>query len=122
MAFKPDVSISVGLAVGALVYGVYSNATPTLADIRAGAPNDDQINSASKGAFITSMAVVGGVSLLARDPTIFVIGGAIALAIEWSHRHANALDPMSGKLTVPQMFQGAGTPISDGMLDQSPVG
>lgn len=122
MALKPDASLSMGLACGALVYGVYSNATPTIADIRGSAPNDPQLYGASKGAFLTSVTVVSAISLLARDPTIFCIGGAVALALEWQNRHANAVDPESGSIVVPLQYVGSGGEVSDGMLTDSPIG
>jgi hypothetical protein len=96
MSLKPEVSLTVGLAVGALVYGVYSNALPTVADIRVSNESDPDIAAAEQLAAWTSAAVVAGVSLIAKDPTVFVIGGSMVIALSWWHRHANEVNPLSG--------------------------
>jgi hypothetical protein len=100
MALKPEISIPVGLATAALVYAVYSNATPSITEIRAAKPMDTDVEASRKLAAWTSAGIVGGVSLVAKDPTIFIIGGSMVIVLDWWHRHANAVDPMTGKATV----------------------
>lgn len=96
MALKPEISLGVGLATAAVVYGVYQNATPTIADIRAGSPNDEIVEGTRKMAAWTAAAVVAGISLIARDPTVFIIGGTMVVGLDWWHRHANAYNPDTG--------------------------
>jgi hypothetical protein len=98
---KPETSILVGLSVGAVVYSVYSNATPTIADIRSAPPNDTNIANSRKQAAFMSAGLVGAISLIAKDPTIFIIGGAIIIGMDWWTRHANAVNPKTGSLTGP---------------------
>lgn len=100
MALKPEVSISVGLATAALVYSVYSNATPSITEIRAAKPNDSDVEASRKLAAWTSAGVVAAVSLISKDPTVFILGGAMVVAVDWWHRHANAVNPMVGKATA----------------------
>lgn len=95
---KPEVSIPAGLATAAVVYGVYSNALPNAADIRTAPPQNTDVDAARKQAAWTSAAVVGAVSLMAGDPTIFVIGGAVLVALDWMTRHADAVNPITGKV------------------------
>jgi hypothetical protein len=101
MALKPNESIMAGLAITALVYGVYSNATPTITEIRAAKPGDTDVEASRKMAAWTAGSVVAGVSLIAKDPTIFIIGGSAVIIIDWWHRHANAVDPRSGRAVAP---------------------
>lgn len=96
MALKAETSLTVGLATAAVVYSVYSNALPTVADIRVGDANDDHIARAEQLAAWTAAGVVAGVALIAKDPTVFVMGGTMVVALAWWHRHANAVDPISG--------------------------
>lgn len=103
---KPEVSITVGLAVGALVYGVYSNALPTVADIRVGQAADPDVAAAEQLAAWTSAAVVAGVSLIAKDPTVFIIGGSMVIALSWWHRHANHVNPLTGLASMAGMDDG----------------
>lgn len=100
MALRSEVSIGMGLAVAALVYGVYSNVTPNMADIRAAEPGNGDVDSTRKQAAWMSAGVVSGVSLIAKDPTIFVIGGSMVIALDWFHRHANEVDPRTGRAAV----------------------
>ena len=87
------------LAVGAVVYGVYANATPTQADIRSlpGATKD--IQRAERTATWTSAGIVAAISLLAKDPTVFVIGGALTIGMAWWHRHSDLVDRSAQRAT-----------------------
>ena len=107
MALKPEISISVGLATAALVYSVYSNATPSITEIRAAKPGDSDVEASRKLAAWTSAGVVAAVSLIAKDPTVFILGGGMVVAVDWWHRHANMVNPIVGKATV--MFNTSGT-------------
>jgi hypothetical protein len=100
---KPEASISVGLATAALVYGIYSNALPSITDIRTADPGDRDVAGAERGAAWTAAAAVAGVSLIAKDPTVFIIGGSMVVALSWFHRHANEVNPLTG---VAAMFGG----------------
>lgn len=93
MALKIEASVLGGLATGALVYGTYQMALPTTADVRSLEANNTDIDRSEKVAAWTSAAVVSGVSLIARDPTIFVIGGTMMIGLSWMHRHASAVTP-----------------------------
>lgn len=97
MALKAEVSIPVAAATCAMVYGLYSNATPSVADIRVAPAQDQDIDASRKMAAWSAAAVVCGVSLLAKDPTIFVLGGGTILILDWWTRHANAVKPETGK-------------------------
>lgn len=97
---KAEVSVPAALAVAALVGGIYANATPTLADIRGVEPGNPNVAASRKQAAWLAAAAVSGISLLAKDPTIFVMGGAMVIAFDWFHRHADRVDPTTGKASV----------------------
>jgi len=97
---KPEVSLGVAAATGALVYGLYTQFTPTIADMRVAPPGDTNIEASRKAAAWMSATIVGAVSLIAKDPTIFTIGGLMIIFMDWSTRHANAVDPKTGKATT----------------------
>ena len=94
MALKIETSVLAGLATGTLVYGIYQAALPTTADIRTLEAQNTDVMKTEKIAAWTSAAVVSGVSLIAKDPTIFVIGGTVMVALSWMNRHANAVTPV----------------------------
>lgn len=112
MNLKPEVSLGVGLATAAVVGGVYVNALPTLAEVRISKPQDQDLEAARKVAAWTSAAIVGGISLLAKDPTVFIVGGAMVIITDWWYRHANVVNPMWGKATVGAALGSAG-PVTE---------
>lgn len=101
MALKPEISLPVGLATAAVVYGIYMNALPPVVDLRATPANDSQVASTEKAAAWTAAAVVGGISLIAKDATVFIIGGSMIVALSWWNKHANMVDPQFG-MAVPK--------------------
>jgi hypothetical protein len=101
MALKREVSLGVGLATAALVWGVYNTALPSIADVRVGAPGDRDIAASERTATWTAAAAVAGISLLAKDPTVFVLGGSMVVALAWWHRHSNQYNPSTGGAFTP---------------------
>jgi hypothetical protein len=85
---KPEASIGVGLAVCTVVYAIHSNFTPSVADLQALPAGNQDVDAAERKATWLSAGVVAGVSLLAKDPTIFVLGSTAAIALAWFSRHA----------------------------------
>lgn len=86
MALRPEASVGVGLATAALVASIYSRHLPTSADLRVADQGDPDAESARKQAMWASAGVVAAISLMTKDPTIFVIGGAMTVAIDWADR------------------------------------
>lgn len=114
---KAEVSIVAGLSTAAIVYAVYANATPTIADIRVGQPHDADIEASRKLAAWTSAGIVAGVSLIAKDATIFIMGGAMIIGLDWWHRHANEVTPLTGRATAPDTV-----PVETQMNDEAAYG
>jgi hypothetical protein len=94
---KPEGSMMAGLATAAVVYGVYQSALPSIADARSAQPGNQDLQAAERSAGFISTGVVAGVSLIAKDPTIFILGGSMVVAMAWWHRHADMVKPELGK-------------------------
>ena len=94
---KNETSVIAGLATAAVVVAVYQGALPSFADERVSPPHDDDLAGSEKSAAWTAAALVGGISLITQDPTIFVMGAGTIIALSWLHRHANAFDPLTGR-------------------------
>lgn len=107
---KPEVSLGVALATGAVVYGIYQRATPTHADIRSLQANNADINAAERQATWTAAGVVGAISLIAHDPTVFTVGGLMIIAEAWKHRHANMVDSTLGRPVPTNVTPATATP------------
>ena len=113
-------SIVAGLSVATVVYATYSRATPSVADMRVGKAGDDDIESARKQAAWISAGVVGAVALIAKDPNIFVMGGAMVIALDWMTRHANQVNPQSGRAST--IIRGGNLPVSTQSNDNGAYG
>ncbi len=113
MPLKNETSLMVGLATAAGVWGIHQNMLPSIADIRLGPVGDLDIDDSERAATITAMALVGGISLMAKDWTVLIIGGSAAIAMAWLTRHANTVDPRTGSATTPATEAG----MPDGSLD-----
>jgi predicted NBD/HSP70 family sugar kinase len=111
---KPEVSVGVAAAVGTLVFGIYSQATPTFADMRAVPPGDPNIDGTRKSAAWLAAVAVAGISLLTRDSTVFVVGGGMIIAMDWLTRHASEVNPGTGKvLNLPMKLAPVATNTGD---------
>ncbi|WP_369335637.1 hypothetical protein OG559_31100 (plasmid) [Micromonospora sp. NBC_01405] len=105
MGLKPESSVMIGLATAALVWSIHSNVTPTIADIRVAPPGDKDIASSRKAATMSSAAAVSAISLIAKDPTIFIIGGAMVIIADVVTRHANTINPETSRMLLPGLRQ-----------------
>lgn len=101
MALKPEMSLAASLAVMALDFGIYQLNLPTTADVKSSAPHNSAVESSRKSATWTAVSACGALSLLARDPNIFIFGAGFAVVLDWYYRHANAVSPTTGNVTMP---------------------
>lgn len=120
MGLKPEVSITTGLAVGALVWTIYNRALPADVDMRVAQPNDQDVEASRKKAAYTAAAAVSAVSLIAQDATVFILGGSMVVAVDWWARHSNAVNPELGKAFIPG-FNGV-TPNTNPALQDMTAG
>src|SRR5581483_5068418 len=98
---KPNEEIQVGALTAAIVYGIFQLNAPSLADVRVsqpGTPNAQHVHGSVKTAAWTATVVTGGLAILAKSPTIFIIGGLMTVVESWKYFHANAISPADGKV------------------------
>jgi len=101
VALKPEVSLTVAAATGALVYGIFQVELPTMTDVHAAPAHNPHVGHAVSVAGWSAAAAVAGISLLAKDPTVFVLGGALAAALTWRAKYAHMYSPETGQVTMP---------------------
>lgn len=105
---KPNEEIQVGALVAAVVYGIFQLDAPNLADVRAsqpGTPDAQHVHGSVKTAAWTAAVATAGLAILAKSPTIFIIGGVMTVAESWKYYHANAISPHTGKVPAGQQGQ-----------------
>jgi hypothetical protein len=98
---KPNEEVMAATAAVAAVLTIFSFEAPDYADVRAAQPHNAMVHKSVKGAAITSAAVVAGLALLAKSPTVYVAGGVTTAYLAWKGYRLNATEPVSGKVTVP---------------------
>ncbi len=103
---RAEVSLPVALGTGAIVWGIFGLAMPSMADVRAEEPNDRNLASAERSALVISTVVSGGIALLAADVTPFVVGGLTACLLSWMYRHHNMCDPTTQKVFNRSQYMG----------------
>jgi hypothetical protein len=104
MALKPDQSIIVAALVAAGVYGIFQHNAPNLSDVRASAPGGAasmNTHNSVKTAIYTSAALVIGVGILAKDPTVYILGGLVTAVEGWKYYEANSKDAATGNVVAP---------------------
>jgi hypothetical protein len=126
MALPVNVSIPVAAGVAGLVYSIHANATPNMTDIRTSVPGSvphENVAKARRQATWMSIGIVAAVSLLAKDPTIFVVGGAMTVAMDWWTRYSNEINPSRGIIEQPETPPVVGAEGRSGQVVQmSPYG
>lgn len=95
---KPDTSVMLGVANGALIASIYDKTIPSVASVRVADSHDVDIEAARKHAAWASAGVLGFMYLLTRDRNSFLIGGLVLASVDLIVKHANGMNPMTGTL------------------------
>jgi hypothetical protein len=98
---KPENSIVAGVATIAMVAGIYQLDVGPVSSVTASEPYTVPASAAIKKAGYTSLVLVAGIALMARDPNIVILGGAAIFAFHAHYRHANMSDPGTGDIVPP---------------------
>jgi hypothetical protein len=111
---KPENSMIAGLAVVGLVIANYNlhngpAAAVALSPAESGSGN---LSTANKKAGWTSIIMVAGVSLLAKDANIFILGMATVIAMHSSYLHSIAVSPSLGAIVSGPAAAGAYVPAA----------
>ena len=111
---KPENSIIAGVATIALVAGVYQLDVGPVSQVHASDAGHGANTAGIKKAGYTSLIMVAGISLIARDPNIVILGGAAIIALHAHYRHANLVNPNTNMVEAPgpaaYVPAGPGTP------------
>lgn len=96
MALKPEISVPAALALGVAVYGIFQVNLPSVTEVRAADMDNTHVAASERAATWESAGLVATISLIAKDPTIFLVGGAFTMLLSWKYRHANLVNPATG--------------------------
>ena len=98
---SPENSLILGAATIAIVAGIYQLDVGPVAQVHASDAYHPSNSSGIKKAGYTSLIAVAGLAILARDPNIVILGGAGIIAFHAHYRHANMVNPGTGKMESP---------------------
>lgn len=105
MAFKsvlkPEGSLMMGAAVAGIVFANYQLSIGPVSGAQASDAHHPILETSRKKAGYSSLILVGGIALLAKDPNIVILGGASIIAMEAMYRHAIMSHPVTGQLMPP---------------------
>lgn len=103
-------SVGIALATAGVVWVTYDHFMPSVVDHRVGQAGDKDANAAERAATMTASAVVGALWLVTKDPLVMMLGAGTIVALAWTHRHANMVNPLTSRATVAEsMGQTAAT-------------
>ena len=91
---------TVGLLEALGVYAIYNLHMPASADLRGAPAHNTDAESSRKQAAWESGALLLAVAAITKDMNAFIIGGIALVAIDMSYKHANAVNPATGKADV----------------------
>lgn len=94
---QPEQAVIVGLAEGGAIVALYSNAIPPLTDVRSADQHNPDVEASRKRAAWASVTLLGLVLLITQDVNATLIGGAFLAATDLLVKHANAVNPTTGR-------------------------
>lgn len=98
---KPPDSLVMAAATVGLVMAVYNGGVGSMAVAQATDAHDVNLMGAKRKAGWTALAIVAGVTLLAKDANIAILGGAAIIAEEAGYIHAIHSNSTTGQLEHP---------------------
>jgi hypothetical protein len=115
---KPSEELQVSAITTALVVGIWQLDAPNLSSVKAAMPNNSTVHSSVKTAAWTSAVITAGIALLAKSPTVFIVGGVVTVLESWKYYHANATHPQTGQVVIPAPN---GQPVQPGSSGTGPA-
>lgn len=94
--------IAFGIGVGIVDVLIWRHFVPNVADVRTAPSYNTDIEKAERLALYTGTAFTLVVAGFARSAEVFAIGGLTLVALDFATKHANAVNPTSGKVEPPQ--------------------
>lgn len=91
---KPSEELIAASFSVATVVAVFGNYTAQVNDIAHDTPSH-ATHADNRRAALVAGAIVSGIALLAKSPSVFVVGGATILIESWTRTHANYTMPKS---------------------------
>jgi hypothetical protein len=105
--------VAFGIGVGIVDVLIWRHFVPNVSDIRTAPSYNMDIEKAERLALYTGTAFTLVVAGFARSAEVFAIGGLTLVALDFATKHANAVNPTSGKIETQTSAQSTTYPMPD---------
>jgi hypothetical protein len=113
-------AIELGVFVGLVNTVIFMHNMPPVTDVRAADPYNPQVESAERTALLETTALTLLVAGFARSMETFIIGGAVIIAVDFTFKHANAVNPSTNKMAPDAVSAGGSLhPLPDYSVAQA---
>lgn len=112
---KPESAVTTGVLEAIGIYLIYNNDLPSSIDVLASPAHDPMVESTRKKSATESAILLAAVFAITRDFNAFIIGGLALIAVDAHYKHANAVNPGTGKVDMG----GSGQSIAPSTESQS---
>ena len=109
---KPENSMIAGLAVVGLVIANYNLHNGSASSVALSPPMDGSLLTTNAKSGYTSLIMVAGISLLAKDANVFILGMAAIIAMHSSYIHSIATSPSVNAIVTGPQAAGAYVPAA----------
>lgn len=91
-------AVELGVFVGLVDTVIFLHFLPPVADIKTFPSNNNDIESSERTALMVTTAFTLLAAGFAKSWDTFVIGGAVIVGVDFAFKHANAVNPETGKM------------------------
>jgi hypothetical protein len=103
--------ISVGVGIADVL--IFQHFVPSVTDIRVADKFNKDIEHAELEALAVGTAFTVLVSIMTGGLEPFIVGGAILVGLDFASKHANAVDPNTGKMASQEATESTSYPMPD---------
>src|SRR5215469_17038054 len=105
-------AVELGVLLGLGNTLIFMHNLPPVSDVRAAQPFNPQVESGERTALLETTALTLLVAGFARSIETFIVAGAVIIAVDFTYKHANAVNPSTNKM-VPAGQAGLNQASSD---------
>jgi hypothetical protein len=124
---NPSQSVGVGIGIAAVDLLIFQMHLPPITDIRTASPTNPanpakpgnpDVETARRQAVMYCVGINGLISLITRDWNVFLIGGIATVSMSYISAHANAVNPLTGKMAGATQSLGSEVGVDPGFAMQ----
>jgi hypothetical protein len=109
-------AVEVGVLAGIGNLLIFQHFMPPVTDVKSAEPFDILSESSEREALIASVVFTAAVAGAVRSWDTFLIAGAVLVGVDFAYKHANAVHPVTGKMSGPAPMQ-----LDDGATETHPL-